>query len=124
MNLTEQQTKFLDLIFSGDPEYMGRGGYKKAANDAGYSEATSITIVVNSVKDEILSRTETLLAMNTPESVMRIVDVLRNPEMKGAKQVLEAAGMLLDRMGVTKKDRLEVEVKAANGLVFIPTKKD
>lgn len=120
MTLTLNQEKFLELIFL--PEYIDN--YKQAALDAGYASSTPVSNIVNSLKKEILERVDSYLAQHAPKSVKRVLDVLENPDMKGAKAALEAAAMILDRVGVTKKERLEIEHKAASGVFIIPAKKE
>lgn len=118
--LTDKQTKFLDLIFL--PEYID--DYKSAALAAGYSPTTPINNIIDGVKEMILERVEMYLALSAPKSAKRVVDVLNDPEIKGAKAILEASGMILDRVGVVKKDRIEIEHKSASGIFIIPAKKE
>jgi hypothetical protein len=61
--------------------------------------------------------------MNSPKAVKKVLDVLDNPHKQGAKTQLDAAQSILDRAGIAKRERLEVEVKAPSGLVFLPPKK-
>lgn len=120
-DLTEKQAKFLEFIFL--PQYVDN--YKQAALDAGYSENSSVYDIVRGVQKEILAKVDQYLALNAPRAAKRVLDVLNNSDQKGAKVALDAAGMVLDRVGISKKDRLEVDVKAASGvLILIPAKKD
>lgn len=118
--LTEKQLKFIELIFL--PEYTNK--VKQAALDAGYSPATDTYAIMYTLKEEILTRMDYYLAQHAPQCVNRVLDVLINPEQKGAKSVLDAAAMILDRAGISKKERIEVEHKAASGVLILPAKKD
>lgn len=118
--LTDNQEKFLELIFL--PEY--KNNYAKAAVDAGYSPTTPVTNIVKSVKQEILERVDLYLALNAPKAANSVLDVLDNSDAKGAKAKLEASAMILDRVGISKKERLEIEHKSANGILILPAKKD
>jgi hypothetical protein len=115
----EMQETFIELIFMD--EYMN--DFRKAANVAGYSQKTPISQIMNSVREEVIKKADTLLAMNSPKAVKKVLDVLDNPHKQGAKTQLDAAQSILDRAGIAKRERLEVEVKAPSGLVFLPPKK-
>lgn len=117
---TDKQLKFVELFF--EPEYSGK--VRQAATDAGYSPNTPLSIIIGSVRDELMVMADKVLLVNLPESIHGIVNVLRDPEQKGARARLDAAAMLMDRVGVTKKERIEIEHKAPNGLFIIPSKKD
>lgn len=118
--LTDKQEKFLELIFK--PEYLHN--YAKAAVDAGYSPNSPIHIIVQGVQKQILERVEMYLATKAPSAAMRIIDVLQSPDMKGAKAALEAATTIMDRVGLSKKERIELEVKAPSGVFILPSKND
>lgn len=119
-DLTEQQEKFLYNIFQ--PEYQNN--YKQAAIDAGYSPNTQVYNIIAGLRKEILAKVDQYLALNAPRSAKRVLDVLDNPEMKGAKVALEAAAMVLDRVGISKKDRMEIDIKTPSGVFLIPKKED
>jgi hypothetical protein len=119
-NLTDQQELFLDLLFSDEFVNDPRG----AANVAGYSQKTPIKSIMNGVKEEIIGRTDLYLVLHAPKSVKNIINVLDNPAQAGAKARLDAAAAILDRAGLSKKERVEVEHKAAPGVILLPPKKD
>lgn len=121
MALTEKQSKFLEHLFSD--EFVDNP--RAAALAAGFSIHTDISQIMESVavKEEILRRADMTIVLNVPKSVKKILDVQDNPHKQGAKAQLEAAHSILDRAGMTKKERLEVEVKTPSGLVFLPPKK-
>ncbi len=116
--LTEKQTKFIELIFL--PEYIGNE--QQAKLDAGYSQNTELAHIYESVKKVIIEKSDTLLAKLLPKSFVGLEDVLDNSAQKGAKAKLEAIWGILDRVGISKKDRLEIDVKASNGVFILPQK--
>lgn len=118
--LTDKQEKFLELIFL--PEYCNN--YKAAAIEAGYSVNTPVWQIVNGLKQEILDRVELNLALHAPNASNKIVEVMNNPDSKGSKSVLDASGMILDRVGIVKKEKLEIDHKSVNGMFILPAKKE
>ena len=66
--LTEQQQQFLSVLF----EEAG-GDILTAKKLAGYSDTTSTSSVVNSLKEEIIDATQTFLSRNAPKAAMAMV---------------------------------------------------
>ena len=100
------------------------GNAKLAAKEAGYSG--NHYQVVKSLKNEILDLTTDILANSAPEAAVRLVDIMRTDKpIPQISNKLQAAQTILDRVGVTKKERLEVDHKTNSGGVFIlPAKKE
>lgn len=118
--LTEKQEKLLNLLFEDEFINNPRG----AMRAAGYSDYTTFNEIVSGIKESIIEKTDQYLALHAAKAVQGVLDVLDNSEQKGAKARLEAASMILDRVGITKKERLEVEHKGASGILIIPAKKE
>lgn len=120
--LTDKQTLFIELLFTD--EYVNNP--KGAALVAGYSSsmANHVSVILNSpnIKEEILRRIDEYLVINAPKSVFNILNVMDNPNQAGAKARLDAAAAVLDRAGITKKERVEVEHKVASGVFLLPAK--
>jgi phage terminase small subunit len=116
-DLTLKQQSFLDnLIECG-------GNAKRAAELAGYAPG-SYTTVVKALKSEILDLTEGILALNAPKAAVKLVEVLDSDEpIPQANIRLQAAQTLLDRVGVAKKERLDVKIENPSGLFILPAKK-
>jgi hypothetical protein len=117
--LTDKQEKFLELLF--DDAYIGQE--RKAMIDAGYAESSHVSTIIQSLKKEILDRADTFLARKVAKSLHSVMNVMDNPEQKGAKARLESASMVLDRVGLSKKERMEIEHKIADGVIILPSKK-
>jgi hypothetical protein len=116
--LTDKQQKFLDCLVEHN------GNAKLAAKEAGYSG--NHYQVVKALKNEILDLTTDILANSAPEAAVRLVDIMRTDKpIPQISNKLQAAQTILDRVGVTKQERLEVNHKANGGGVFIlPAKEE
>tara|TARA_R110002020_G_scaffold392797_1_gene603079 strand:+ start:357 stop:725 length:369 start_codon:yes stop_codon:yes gene_type:complete len=113
--LTTKQQMFLQVLFD-----EANGDYSKAKRLAGYSETTSASEVLRSVKDEVLELTKEYMAMNAPRAARAMVNVLERPSELGNQHRLNAAKELLDRIGIHKTDK--VEVSTPNGIMLLPPK--
>ena len=116
-SLTDSQEKFLDVLFG-----EAKGNLKKAGELAGYSEH-SYPKVVRNLKQEILSRAENYLATHSAKAATKMVDMLdEDGTTPHANIRLEAAKQILDRIGIAKKEKLDVNLKAVQGLFILPAK--
>ena len=116
--LTEKQQSFLDnLVFC-------KGDASKAADIAGYAP-NSYTTVVKSLKTEILSLAEGILAQSAPKAALKLVEVMdSDTPIPQANMRLQAAQTILDRVGLGKTDRLDVNVGNSGGLFILPAKQE
>ena len=116
-NLTDTQEKFLDALFG-----EAQGNPKKAGELAGYSEH-SYPKVLRNLKQEIVSRAENYLAVHSAKAATKMVNMLdEDGTTPHANIRLEAAKQILDRIGVVKKDSLDINMKAAHGIFILPAK--
>ena len=116
-SLTNTQEKFLDALFG-----EARGNLKKAGELAGYSEH-SYPKVVRNLKQEIISRAENYLATHSAKAATKMVDMLdEDGTTPHANIRLEAAKQILDRIGIAKKDQLDINMKALHGTFILPAK--
>ena len=113
--LTEKQQKFLTVLFD-----EAGGDIAIAKKLAGYSETYSTTDVVKSLKEEILDATQNFMARNAPKAAMAMVGGLYDPTELGIKEKMVAAKELLDRTGLVKTEKLQVEAKG--GVMLMPPK--
>lgn len=116
--LTERQQKFLDCLIQtgGDP--------KLAADLAGYAEGSYLQ-VIKSLKNEIIDLATQILAQSAPKAALKLVHVMESDEpIPQANVKLQAAQTILDRIGVSKTDKLDISVDDSGGSLFIlPAKK-
>lgn len=114
---TAKQVAFLDALVGS-----ARGNIREAMREAGYSDNTRISEVVDPLKEEIIERSQMLLAMNAPKAAFGVIGVLEDPSSMGARNAVAAAKEVLDRTGLVKKE--QIEVKGPEGGIFImPPKK-
>jgi hypothetical protein len=87
---------------------------------AGYSANTSNLEVTNSLKEEIIDVTHSYLARNVPKAAMAMVGALYDPTELGIRDKMAAAKELLDRTGLVKTEKVQIEAKG--GVMLMPAK--
>ena len=87
---------------------------------AGYSESTATTDIVKGMKEEILEATQMYMARNAPRAAMAIVGGLHDPTELGIRDKMSAAKELLDRTGLIKTEKVQIE--ASGGVMLMPPK--
>ena len=114
--LTTKQQVFLDNIVACN------GNLKQAAEIAGYAPG-SYTTIAKSLRKEIIELAENIMAYSAPQAALKVVEMVTsdNP-LPQANIRLQAAQTLLDRVGLGKKDKLEVDVQNSQGLFILPAK--
>jgi hypothetical protein len=113
--LTEKQQKFLDCLIAtnGDP--------KQAAALAGYSG--NHYQVIRGLKEEIIDLATNVLANSAPEAAFKLVEIMKTDRpMPQIANKLQAAQAILDRVGVVKKERLDVNHNYSGGVFILPAK--
>tara|TARA_A100001015_G_C14975559_1_gene707097 strand:+ start:1277 stop:1651 length:375 start_codon:yes stop_codon:yes gene_type:complete len=113
--LTDRQQKFLDVLFTD-----ANGNIKDAKVIAGYSPATNNQEIIKSLKEEILEATQIYMASNAPKAAMAMVGGLYDPTELGIKDKMSAAKELLDRSGLVKTEKMQVE--STGGVMLMPAK--
>ena len=113
--LTEKQQAFLNVLF----EEAG-GDMVQAKKLAGYSDTSSTAEIVKGIKEEILEATQMYMARNAPEAAMAMTGALYDPTELGIRDKMSAAKELLDRVGLVKTEKMQVE--ASGGVMLMPPK--
>ena len=114
--LTEKQESFLGHLVET------QGDFKKSAELAGYSG--NHYQVLQSLKEEVVDLASNVLAREAPLAAFKIIEVMRSDKpIPQANYKLQAAQTILDRVGVSKTDRLEVNHNAGGGIFILPEKK-
>jgi hypothetical protein len=114
--LTEKQEKFLNSLIET------KGDLKLSAELAGYSG--NHYQVLKALKHEIVELASDVLAREAPSAAFKLVEVMTNPNtMPQANVKLQAAQTILDRVGLGRKDRLEVDHNVSGGIFILPEKK-
>ena len=114
--LTEKQEKFLRVLFD-----VAEGDVVKAKQLAGYSDTSSTTDIIKGIKEEVLDATHLYMARNAPKAAMAVVNGVDDPTQLGIRDRLSAAKELLDRSGLVKTEKMQVE--ASGGVMLMPPKK-
>ena len=114
--LTEKQQKFMDVLFA-----EANGNISNAKIIAGYSPKSSNQDIIKTLKDEILEATQIYMASNAPRAAMAMVGGIDDPTELGIREKLNAAKELLDRSGLVKTEKMQVE--ASGGVMLMPPKK-
>ena len=110
--LTEKQQSFLTHLVEC------QGDAKKAAELAGYS--SHYHHVVKTLKGEILELTQDILANSAPKAAFKLVEIMESKKpIIQANNKLTAAQTLLDRVGVGKIDRVDVNHNVNSGGIFL-----
>lgn len=122
--LTTQQEVFVNTFltecFAGTEQHLAA---VIAKNTAGYVEEYPLDSILTVVSHELVRRCQGRLTLAAPKAIAETVGVMIDPTKDGSRRILEAANSILDRVGITKKDHMELEVKAENGIVIIPAKR-
>jgi hypothetical protein len=113
--LTEKQQKLLDVLFD-----EAGGDIVAAKKLAGYADTSSTADIVKGIKEEILEATQMFMARNAPKAAMAMVGGLYDPTELGIRDKMAAAKELLDRTGLVKTEKMQVE--ASGGVMLMPPK--
>ena len=116
-NLTDMQEKFLDVLFG-----EAQGNPREAARIAGYSEH-SYPKVIRNLRKEITELAENHLSTHSAKAATRLTTLLdEDGTTPHASIRLAAANSVLDRVGIVKKDQLDINMKALLGIFILPPK--
>ena len=116
-NLTDIQEKFLDVLFG-----EAQGNPREAAKLAGYSEH-SYPKVIRNLKREITELAENHLSTHSAKAATRLTNLMdEDGTTPHANIRLAAANSVLDRVGIVKKDQLDINMKALHGIFILPPK--
>ena len=113
--LTEKQQSFLDNLITTE------GNPKEAAELAGYSG--NYHQVIKTLREEVIELASDVLARSAPQAAFKLIDIMNSDRpIPQVSNKLQAAQTILDRVGVAKKDRLDVTHKASGGIFILPEK--
>jgi|TARA_R100001530_G_scaffold47507_2_gene35767 hypothetical protein len=113
--LTVKQQSFLDHLVDTN------GDAKKSAELAGYSG--NHYQVLKSLKNEVLELTTEVLAQSAPQAAFKLLDIMNaDAPIPQATNKLQAAQTILDRVGIAKTERLDINHKVSSGIFIMPEK--
>ena len=113
--LTSKQQIFLNVLFD-----EAAGNVTLAKKIAGYSDSTSTSEIVKGLKEEIIEATQLYMARNAPQAAVAMAGALMDPTELGIRDKMSAAKELLDRTGLVKTEKMQVE--ASGGVMLMPPK--
>ena len=115
--LTVKQQVFLDCLF-GEAE----GDPKKAMELSGYV-GTTFHLLLESLHDEIIKKAEQFIAFHAPAAAMGLTGILLGTDDKpNTNARMEAARQILDRAGIVKKDKMDINIDSDKGIFIFPAK--
>jgi len=113
--LTEKQQSFLDNIIETE------GDLKLSAELAGYSG--NHYQVIQSLREEIVELASNVLAREAPSAAFKLIEVMKsNVGLPQANVKLQAAQTILDRVGLGKQERMQVDHNVTGGIFILPEK--
>jgi hypothetical protein len=113
--LTAKQQVFLNALFD-----EAGGSVILAKKIAGYADTSSTSEIVKGLKEEILEATQLYMARNAPQAAVAMAGALMDPTELGIRDKMSAAKELLDRTGLVKTEKMQVE--ASGGVMLMPPK--
>ena len=113
--LTEKQQILLNVLFE-----EAAGDIVQAKKLAGYADSSSTMEIVKGIKEEILEATQMYMARNAPKAAIAMTHALYDPTELGIRDKMSAAKELLDRTGLVKTEKMQVE--ASGGVMLMPPK--
>ena len=114
--LTEKQQSFLDNLLET------QGDLKLSAELAGYSG--NHYQVIQSLKNEIVDLASDVLAREAPSAAFKLIEMMKNSKaVPQANIKLQAAQTILDRVGIAKKERLDINHNVTNSIFILPEKR-
>lgn len=124
MAYSDQQLRFVEVFLE---ESTKGGNYrtagKAALEAASYGPSVRIAHVMPGVRDLIIESFQNELVQKIPKLLFRLEEIVDDPNIPGAKRLIDVCTTLLDRAGIVKKDETTVNVKTPDGVLILPAKK-
>lgn len=115
-NLTDMQEAFLDALFENS------GDVDASLKQVGYRLKDRNT-VLRALAAEIKDRAELYMAGHSVKSAMTLAGVLEDPTALGTDKKIVAARELLDRVGLVKQEKVQVDTGDSRAVVILPAKR-
>jgi len=110
--LTELQERFLACLMD-----EAKGDIREALRLAGYN-GTRPYDIVKSLREEIIDVAKNHLALSAPKASHKLTDVLDNPSLPSANNLMKAATEVLNRAGANAPKE-DVNLRVPEGGLFI-----
>ncbi len=116
--LSQQEEAFLSYLFDGKeirhPD--------EAKRMAGYAKDYPVDKIIKNIHQTMLDTFDRSLAIYIPEAMLGLVEIMRDPSIPGAKVKLQAIQDLLDRAGIVKKEKTEIQQAPQHFMFVLPSK--
>ena len=113
--LTEKQENFLNNLVET------KGDLKLSAELAGYSG--NHYQVIQALRQEIVDLASNVLAREAPRAAFKLIEVMSSADaMPQANIKLQAAQTILDRVGVSKTEKVDVNHNVTGVIFILPEK--
>ena len=113
--LTEKQENFLNNLIET------KGNLKLSAELAGYSG--NHYQILKSLKNEVVDLASDVLAREAPTAAFKLIEVMKSDKpVPQANNKLQAAQTILDRAGVVKTDKVDINHNVSGGIFILPEK--
>lgn len=116
--LTERQEALIAALLG-----EAKGDIRTAMTMAGYSKNTNVREAIKPIQEEVIDAAQMMMAMNAPRAAMSMVGLLNDPNVLGARNLVQAAKEILDRAGVIKREKVEIS-GPESGLFILPPKQE
>lgn len=113
--LSDKQQRFLDVLFAPGVD----GDFEVAKQLADYSASTPVNQITRAIEEEILAATRRYISGLAPKAAIGLNDLLNSPAQLASKERLNVIKDVLDRVGISKTEKLEV---TGNALFILPPK--
>lgn len=123
-NLTDKQKAFIDIYFDllDEPFPNNHKRMEEAKRRAGYAEGSKVHTILQGVSKEVIEKSFEWAALHLPQALHGVINVIDNPTMPGAKNLIAAAATIMDRGGLAKSEKLNIETESSNAILILPAK--
>lgn len=116
---TERQLNFMEAL--RDPS--NKGNLRECMKIAGYATTAPTSEIIKALKKEILEIAEELLALSAPAAALKLGSTMSEEALEpGIKEKLSAANSILDRVGIVKTERIQVD-NVPSRIMLLPARK-
>lgn len=116
--LSPEHQKFVDLLFEN------RGNVAKAAEEAGFNRMYGYKLV-SMLREKIIEQAESILALHAPRAAFTLADGIDGDAPAPTNPLrVDCAKQILDRVGIVKKEKVEIDSTKNVGIFILPAKRD
>lgn len=114
--ISVEHQAFVDALFEL------KGNVAAAAVKAGYADTYGYALV-KLLREHIIEAAENTMALHAPKAVFTLVDGMSGELAIGANNQIESAKQILDRVGLVKKEKVELSGNVG-GVFLFPEKRN